>query len=236
MRVMSLGLQKLAGDRLRAILAALTTNRFTGIVGGFVITGIIQSSSATTVLVVSFANAGLLSMFQAVGLVMGANIGTTITGWLVSIFGFKVKITAFALPMIGIGFPLSFFSSQRMRNLSEVLVGFGLLFLGLGFLKAGVPTIDPSNPADLATIEFIRKFTDYGFGSTLLFVLIGTVLTVVVQSSSATMAITLVLADQGWIDFELAAAMVLGENIGTTITANLAAIGATRNAIRVARF
>lgn len=236
LRVMSNGLQKLAGDRLRAILAALTRNRFTGIIGGFSITAIIQSSSATTVLIVSFANAGLLSLMQAMGLVMGANIGTTITGWLVSIFGFKVSIAAFALPVIGIGFPLSFLAGRRLRQLSEVLVGFGLLFLGLSFLKAGVPTIDASNPADLAKLEFIQQLTGFGFGSILIFVGIGTALTVIIQSSSATMAITLILANQGWIDLELAAAMVLGENLGTTITANLAALGASRNAIRVARF
>jgi len=236
LKVMSNGLQKLAGEKLRAILAALTRNRFTGIFGGFVITGIIQSSSATTVLIVSFANAGLLTLIQSIGLVMGANIGTTITGWLVSIFGFKVKIDAFALPVIGLGFPLSFHSSQKLRHLSEVLVGFGLLFLGLAFLKAGVPAIDVHNPDDVAKLDFIRQFTKFGFGSTLIFVFIGTALTVVIQSSSATMAITLILADQGWIDFDLAAAMVLGENIGTTITANLAAIGAARNAVRVARF
>lgn len=231
LRVMSTGLQKLAGNRLRAVLNTMTFNRFTGVVSGFLITAAAQSSSATTVLIVSFANAGLLSLIQAIGLVMGANIGTTITGWLVSLLGFKIKITAFALPIIGIGFPLSLLKSNRARQLSEVMVGFGLLFLGLKFLKDGVPNLK-SNPEALA---WLQQFTDYGLGSILLFVLVGSVITVIVQSSSAAMTITLAMAAEGWVDFELSAAMILGENIGTTITATLAAIGANRNAKRVAR-
>lgn len=231
LRVMSLGLQKLAGNRLRAVLNTLTFNRVTGVVSGFIITAAVQSSSATTVLIVSFANAGLLSLIQAIGLVMGANIGTTITGWLVSLLGFKVKITAFALPIIGIGFPLSLLRSNRARQISEVMVGFGLLFLGLKFLKDGVPDLK-SNPEALAWLE---QFTGYGVGSVLLFIAVGTAITIIVQSSSAAMTITLAMAAEGWVDFELSAAMVMGENIGTTITATLAAIGANRNAKRVAR-
>lgn len=232
LRTMSNGLQKLAGQRLRAILGGLTRNRFAGIFSGFVITCAVQSSSATTVLVVSFANAGLLSLMQAMGLVMGANIGTTLTAWLVSLLGFKIKITSFALPIIGIGFPLSLLNSRRAKQLSEVLVGFGLLFLGLGFIKAGVPDLK-SNPDAFA---FAQSLTGFGFGSTLLFVVFGTALTVIVQSSSAASAITLTMVAKGWIDLDLAAAMVLGENIGTTITAQLASIGANRNARRVANF
>ncbi len=230
LRVMSNGLQKLAGNRLRAVLRTMTSNRLAGMVSGFLITATIQSSSATTVLVVSFANAGLLTLTQAIGLVMGANIGTTVTGWLVALLGFKVNIASFALPVIGLAFPLSFLRSARAKQLSEVFVGFGLLFLGLKFLKEGVPDLK-SNPEAL---EFLQSFADHGFASVLLFVAVGTIITVIVQSSSATMTITLTMAAKGWIDFDLAAAMVLGENVGTTITAQLAAIGANRNAHRVA--
>ena len=232
LRVMSGGLQKLAGAGLRSVLAGLTRNRFAGVCSGFLITCAVQSSSATTVLVVSFANAGLLSLTQTIGLVMGANIGTTLTAWIVSLLGFKLKIAAFALPIIGLGFPLSLLKSPRTRQMSEVMVGFGLLFLGLSFLKDAVPDFK-ANPA---AFEFAQSLTGFGFGSTLLFVLLGTVLTVFVQSSSASTAITLTMVAKGWIDLDLAAAMVLGENIGTTITAQLAAIGANRNARRVATF
>jgi phosphate:Na+ symporter len=232
LRIMSEGLQKLAGNRLRAILSGLTRNRFAGIFSGFTITAAVQSSSATTVLVVSFANAGLLTLAQAIGLVMGANIGTTITAWLVALLGFKVKISAFALPIIGFGFPLSLLNSNRARQLSEVMVGFGLLFLGLKFLKDGVPDLK-SNPEAL---EFLANLSGYGFGSVMIFILVGTVLTVVVQSSSASTAIALAMVAKGWVGFDAAAAMVLGFNIGTTITAQLAAIGATRAAKRVAHF
>jgi phosphate:Na+ symporter len=232
LRVMSGGLQKLAGAGLRSVLAGLTRNRFTGVFSGFLITCAVQSSSATTVLVVSFANAGLLTLTQALGLVMGANIGTTVTAWIVSLLGFKLKIAAFALPIIGFGFPLSLLKSPRTKHVSEVMIGFGLLFLGLSFLKDAVPDFQ-SNPA---AFEFAQNLTGYGFGSTLLFVVLGALLTVAVQSSSASTAITLTMVAKGWIDLPLAAAMILGENIGTTITAQLASIGANRNARRVATF
>lgn len=231
LRIMSTGLQQVAGDRLRAVLATVTRNRVSGIFAGFLVTSIIQSSSATTVMIVSFANAGLLNLVQAIGPVMGANIGTTVTGWLVSLLGFKVKIDAFALPVIGVGFPLSFLDSHRARQWSQVLVGFGLLFLGLKFLKDGVPDLH-THPDQLA---FLQHWSQFGFWSVLLFIAVGTILTIVVQSSSATMAITLTMAAAGWIDFQVAAAMVLGENIGTTITAALAAMAANRTAKRVAR-
>lgn len=232
LRIMSGGLQQLAGARLRAILSGLTRNRFAGIFSGFLITCAVQSSSATTVLVVSFANAGLLTLAQSMGLVMGANIGTTLTAWIVSLLGFKVKIAAFALPIIGIGFPLSFVESHRAKQLSQTMVGFGLLFLGLTFLKDGVPDLK-SNPEAFA---FAESLSHYGFGSTVIFVLFGVLLTVIVQSSSASTAITLTMVAKGWIDLDLAAAMILGENIGTTITAQIASIGANRNARRVANF
>lgn len=219
MTLMSEGLQKVAGSRLRSILSAMTANSFTRILTGTFITAIIQSSSATTVMIVSFVNAGLLSLTQAVGVIMGANIGTTVTSWLISLLGFTADISTLSIPLIGVGFALMMFKSQKRKNIGEMIIGFALLFLGLSFLKESVPDLG-SNPEALA---FIQKWTDWGFLSILMFVLLGTVLTIILQSSSATIALTLVMASQGWIPFEMAAAMVLGENIGTTITANIAA-------------
>ncbi|MEO9482317.1 MAG: Na/Pi cotransporter family protein [Ekhidna sp.] len=230
MKVMSEGIQKVAGAKMRTILSSMTSNRFKGVFTGFTITSLVQSSSATTVLVVSFVNAGLLSLTESIGVIMGANIGTTITAWLISIVGFKVKIATYALPIIAIGFPLMFFNRERLKFWGEVLVGFALLFMGLALLKDSVPDLK-ANPEIL---EFLSRYTDLGYLSILLFVLIGTGLTVVVQSSSAAMALTLVMANNGWIPFELAAAMVLGENIGTTITANLAALVGNVHAKRAA--
>lgn len=231
MKVMSEGLQKVAGSKMRQILRAMTSNRVMGVFTGFLITSLVQSSSATTVMVVSFVNAGLLSLVESVGVVMGANIGTTVTAWIISIIGFKIKIGAAALPLIAIGFPLIFSSRNKIKSWGEVIIGFALLFMGLDLLKGAVPDIK-SNPEILG---FLADYTDLGFVSTLLFVLIGTVLTVVIQSSSATMALTLVMANEGWISFDIAAAMVLGENIGTTITANVAALVANVHAKRTAR-
>lgn len=219
MTLMSEGLQKVAGSRLRSILSAMTANSFTRILTGTLITAIIQSSSATTVMIVSFVNAGLLSLTQAVGVIMGANIGTTVTSWLISLLGFTADISTLSIPLIGVGFALMMFKSQKRKNIGEMIIGFALLFLGLSFLKESVPDLG-SNPEALA---FIQKWTGWGFLSILIFVLVGTVMTIVLQSSSATIALTLVMASQGWIPFEMAAAMVLGENIGTTITANIAA-------------
>ncbi len=230
MKIMSESIQRVAGSKMREILSSMTSNRFKGVLTGFLITSIVQSSSATTVLVVSFVNAGLLSLIEAIGVIMGANIGTTVTAWLISIIGFKVKISVYALPIIAVGFPMIFFSSDKLKSWGEVLIGFALLFLGLEFLKDAVPDLS-ANPEILS---FLSNYTDLGFLSTLIFVIIGTLLTVIVQSSSASMALTLVMANNGWIPFELAAAMVLGENIGTTITANLAAIIANFHAKRAA--
>lgn len=230
MKVMSEGIQKVAGAKMRSILRSMTSNRFKGVFTGFTITSLIQSSSATTVLVVSFVNAGLLSLTESIGVIMGANIGTTITAWLISIVGFKVKIASYALPIIAFGFPLMFFNREKLKFWGEVLVGFALLFMGLALLKDSVPDLK-TNP-DL--LEFLSSYTELGYLSILLFVGIGTLLTVTVQSSSAAMALTLVMANNGWIPFELAAAMVLGENIGTTITANLAAIVGNVHAKRAA--
>ncbi len=232
MRVMSEGLQKSAGTRLKSILNFMTQNRVLAVLTGFIITAFVQSSSATTVMVVSFVNAGLLELAQAIGVIMGANIGTTVTTWIVSLIGFKFKITAIALPVIGLGLPLIFSKVQKRKDFGEVLVGFGLLFLGLMFLKQSVPDIR-SHPEALS---FIQHFTDLPFFlATIIFVLLGTILTIVVQSSSAAMAITVTMAAFGWINFQTAAAIVLGENIGTTVTAYLASIGTSVNARRAAR-
>lgn len=230
MKVMSEGIQKVAGAKMRGFLSSMTSNRFKGVFTGFTITSLVQSSSATTVLVVSFVNAGLLSLTESIGVIMGANIGTTITAWLISIVGFKVKIAAYALPIIAVGFPLMFFNRDKVKFWGEVLIGFALLFMGLSLLKDSVPDLE-SNPQIL---EFLSRYTELGFVSTLIFVGIGTLITVVVQSSSAAMALTLVMANNGWVPFELAAAMVLGENVGTTITANLAAIIGNVHAKRAA--
>lgn len=230
MKLMSEALQKVAGEKLRAILAAMTSNRVLGVFTGFFITAVIQSSSATTVMIVSFVNAGLLSLTQSVGVIMGANIGTTVTAWIISILGFKVKMSHIAIPLIGIAFPLIFSKNTKRKNIGELIIGFALLFIGLGYLKDAVPDIK-SNPEIL---HFLGSYTHLGYFSLFIFLLVGTILTVVIQSSSATMALTLVLAANGIINFEMAAAMVLGENIGTTITANLAALVANTSAKRAA--
>jgi phosphate:Na+ symporter len=231
MKVMSEGIQKVAGSKMRQILGAMTSNRYKGVFTGFLITALIQSSSATTVMVVSFVNAGLINLVESIGVIMGANIGTTVTAWIISLIGFKVKIASYALPIIAIGAPLLFASKSKNRAWGEVLIGFALLFMGLAALKSAVPDLK-SNPEIL---DFLQHYADMGYLSILLFVVIGTIITLVVQSSSAAMAITLVMANQGWISFDIAAAMVLGENIGTTITANLAAMIANVQAKRAAR-
>ncbi len=231
LEIMSEGLQKTAGQRLRKLLAMATNNRFAGTLSGFAVTSIIQSSSATTVMVVGFASAGLLTLSQSLGVIFGANIGTTVTAWIVSLLGFKVKIAAFALPLIGIGFFSRFIKRWRWpHRVGEVMVGFGLLFLGLELIKDGIPDLRNS-PEVLA---WIAKFSPDSLLPRLGLVLVGTVLTVIFQSSSAVMAVTIAAAAKGIIDFPSAAALVLGENIGTTITANLAAIGATNTAKQAA--
>ncbi len=231
MKLMSDGIQKTAGDRLQNILNFMTGNRFTAVFTGFLITALIQSSSAATVMVVSFVNASLLNLTQAAGVIMGANIGTTVTGWLVAILGFKVQIILIALLAVGAGVPFLFIAKLGRKSLGEILIGFGILFIGLSMLKDSVPDIR-SNPEVLL---FLSNYTGRGIGSYFLFVLAGTFLTVIVQSSSAAMAITLTMAFSGWIDFPTAAAIVLGENIGTTITAFIASFSANTNARRAAR-
>ncbi|MDR1201213.1 MAG: Na/Pi cotransporter family protein [Tannerellaceae bacterium] len=230
MKIMSEGLQKVSGDKLRSILSVMTTNRFTGVLTGLLITALIQSSSATTVMVVSFVNAGLLTLAQSISVIMGANVGTTVTAWIISLFGFTVDISTFALPLIGIGIPLIFSGKSKRKSWGEFIMGFALLFLGLDYLKNSVPDLQ-NNPEVLA---FLQNYTSMGYASLFIFLALGTILTIIVQSSSATVAITLIMCAKGWIPFEMAAAMILGENIGTTITANLAAISANISAKRAA--
>ncbi len=230
MNLMSAGLQKAAGSKMRGLLTAMTSNPFKGVLTGLGITTVIQSSSATTVMTVGFVNAGLLTLSQAVGVIMGANIGTTVTAWLVSLLGFKADISLFAVPLMAVGFILSLSKRDKRRHISELIIGFSLLFLGLSLMKESVPDLRET-PEVLA---FIQNWTSYGFGSVLIFLVFGTVLTLVLQSSSATMALTLIMVNMGWIPFEMGAAMVLGENIGTTITANIAAAVGNPNARRAA--
>ena len=230
MNLMSSGLQKAAGDKLRGFLSAMTSNPFKGVLTGLGITSIIQSSSATTVMVVSFVNAGLLTLTQAIGVIMGANIGTTVTAWMVAWLGFKADISILAIPLMLFGFLFSNSKKNKHQNIGELIVGFSLLFLGLSFMKESVPDLRETPQV----LEFVRNWSSYGFGSVLLFLAFGTILTLVLQSSSATMAITLIMLSMGWIPFHMACAMVLGENIGTTITANIAAAVGNTQAKRAA--
>ncbi len=230
MNLMSSGLQKAAGDKLRGFLSAMTSNPFKRVMTGLGITAIIQSSSATTVMVVSFVNAGLLTLVQAIGVIMGANIGTTVTAWLVSWLGFKADISILAVPLMLLGFLFSNSKKNQRKNIGELIVGFSLLFLGLSFMKESVPDLQQTPEV----LEFVKQWSSHGFGSVLIFLAFGTVLTLVLQSSSATMAITLIMLSMGWIPFPMACAMVLGENIGTTITANIAAAVGNHQAKRAA--
>lgn len=230
MKLMSEALQKVAGDKMRNILSAMTSNRVKGVITGLLITTIIQSSSATTVMVVSFVNAGLLNLVESIGVIMGANVGTTVTAWLISILGFKISMAEVSLPLIGLCLPLLFSNKRSRKSWGELIIGFGLLFIGLEFLKDSMPNLK-DNPE---IFTFLQDYADMGYSSYFLFMLIGTALTILIQSSSATMALTLVMCANGWINYEIAASMVLGENIGTTVTANLAAMIANTTAKRAA--
>lgn len=230
MKVMSEGLQKAAGDRLRNILGAMTRNRFTGTLTGFFITALIQSSSASTVMVVSFVNAGLMTLAQSMAVIMGANVGTTFTAWIIALFGFKVDISAFALPLIGFAIPLLFSKKSRTKSIGEFVIGFAFLFMGLDLISKYVPDLQ-SNPEMFA---FLQRYTSMGFGSVLIFTFVGIVLTMIIQSSAATFAITLIMCSKGWITFDLACALVLGSNIGTTITPILASMSGNVAAKRTA--
>ncbi len=230
MKVMSEGLQKAAGDRLRNILSAMTRNRFTGTITGFFITALIQSSSASTVMVVSFVNAGLMTLAQSMAVIMGANVGTTFTAWIIALFGFKVDISAFALPLLGLAVPMLFSKKSRTKSIGEFTIGFAFLFMGLDMIGKYVPDLQ-SNPEMFA---FLQRYASMGFGSVLIFCLVGMLVTMIIQSSAAMFAITLIMCSKGWITFDLACALVLGSNIGTTITPLLASMSGNVAAKRTA--
>lgn len=230
MRLMSESLQKMTGHRMRSVLAAMTSNRFKAAFTGFSVTSIIQSSSASSVMVVSLASAGLISLSESIGLIMGANIGTTLTAWIVWVFGFKVHLGLIVAPLIGLCFPLILSRKQQLRTWGEFVIGFGLIFIGLGYLQETIPPIRNDSPVLL----FIAQYSDLGIMSLFMYIIIGMLITVVIQSSSASMALTLVMVSKGWISFDNAAAMVLGENIGTTSTVLLASIVANKSGKRAA--
>ncbi|MEM1323939.1 MAG: Na/Pi cotransporter family protein [Bacteroidota bacterium] len=231
MKMMSDGIQRAAGSQLRNILRTMTKNRYLGVFTGFLTTALVQSSSATTVMTVSFVNAGLLTLVESAGVMMGANIGTTITAWIVSILGFKIKLSAYSIPLFALGVPLLFSSRSKLKYWGEFVIGFAILFLGLSELKNAVPELKDN----MQVLDFLKNFTEWGLLSRLFFVFVGTLVTIIVQSSSAAMTITLTMCAQGWLPFDVAAAMVLGENIGTTITAELASLVGNTNAKRSAR-
>lgn len=230
MKVMSEGLQKAAGDRLRNILSAMTRNRFTGLLTGCAITALIQSSSASTVMVVSFVNAGLMTLAQSMAVIFGANVGTTFTAWIIALFGFKVDISVVVLPLIGLAVVLLFTNKSRTKSIGEFLIGFAFLFMGLNMISDYVPDLQ-KNPEMFAVL---REYTSMGMGSVLIFAFVGMIVTAIIQSSAATFAIVLIMSSKGWIDFNLACAVILGSNIGTTITPLLASMGANVAAKRTA--
>lgn len=230
MKVMSEGLQKVAGDRLRNILGIMTKNRVMGVLTGIVITALIQSSSASTVMVVSFVNAGLMSLQQSMAVIFGANVGTTATTWIISAFSFEVSISDYSILLLAIGVPMLFMKKSVYKSLGEFLIGFCFLFMGLDLISKYVPNLQ-ENPQML---EFLTNYTSLGAGSILIFFAIGIILTMVAQSSAATFAITLIMCSQGWISFSLGCAIILGGNIGTTITPVLASLSGNLAAKRTA--
>lgn len=230
MKVMSEGLQKAAGDRLRNILSAMTRNRFTGLLTGCAITALIQSSSASTVMVVSFVNAGLMTLAQSMAVIFGANVGTTFTAWIIALFGFKVDISVVVLPLIGLAVVMLFMSKSKIKSMGEFLIGFALLFMGLNMISDYVPDLQ-SNPE---MFEALKGYADMGIVSVIIFMLVGMIVTAIIQSSAATFAIVLIMCSKGWIPFDLACAVVLGSNIGTCITPLLASMGANVAAKRTA--
>ena len=232
MKTMSEGLEKFAGDRLRSILAAMTKNRVMGVLTGILITALIQSSSATTVMVVSFVNAGLMTLVQSIGVIMGANIGTTVTAWIISAVGFKVNIAAFAIPMLAIGMPLIFSGKGNRKSIGEFIFGFSFLFMGLSFLQEAATAM---NIGDMVA-GMLAHVPQDSFFTILLFVIVGAIVTMIVQASAATMAITLMLFGMNipGFGFEQAAALAMGQNIGTTITAFMASLTANTQARRAA--
>ncbi len=230
MKVMSEGLQKVAGDRLRNILGFMTKNRVTGVLTGIIITALIQSSSASTVMVVSFVNAGLMSLAQSMAVIFGANVGTTITTWIISAFSFEIHISDYTIVLMALAVPMLFMKKSTYKSLGEFLIGFCFLFMGLDLISVYVPNLQ-DNPEMLA---FLKDYTGMGYGSVLIFFTIGIVLTMMVQSSAATFAVTLIMCSQGWISFPLGCAIILGGNIGTTITPVLASLSGNLAAKRTA--
>lgn len=230
MKVMSEGLQKVAGDRLRNILGAMTRNRIMGVITGILITALIQSSSASTVMVVSFVNAGLMSLAQAMAVIFGANVGTTVTTWIISAFSFEVSISDYSIVLLAIAVPMMFLKKSVYKSTGEFLIGFCFLFMGLDLISTYVPNLE-ENPEML---KFVTDYTSLGYASVLIFFAIGIILTMVVQSSAATFAITLIMCSQGWIPFEMGCAIILGGNIGTTITPILASLSGNLAAKRTA--
>lgn len=230
MKVMSEGLQKVAGDRLRNILGIMTKNRATGVITGILITALIQSSSASTVMVVSFVNAGLMSLAQSLAVIFGANVGTTVTTWIISAFSFEINISTYTIVLLAVAVPLMFMKKGSYKSLGEFIVGFCFLFMGLDLISAYVPNLE-ENPQMLA---FLQDYTALGIWSVLIFFAVGIILTMVVQSSAATFAITLIMCSQGWISFALGCAVILGGNIGTTITPILASLSGNLAARRTA--
>ncbi|MDE7081093.1 MAG: Na/Pi cotransporter family protein [Muribaculaceae bacterium] len=230
MKVMSEGLQKVAGDRLRNILGIMTKNRVTGVLTGVLITALIQSSSASTVMVVSFVNAGLMSLGQAMAVIFGANVGTTVTTWIISAFSFEINISDYSVLLLAIGVPMLFMKKSFYKSLGEFLIGFCFLFMGLDLISHYVPNLQ-ENPSML---QFLTHYTSMGYGSVLIFFFIGIIVTMVAQSSAATFAITLIMCSQGWITYELGCAIILGGNIGTTITPVLASLSGNLAAKRTA--
>lgn len=231
MKLMSDGIQRAAGSQMRNILRTMTKNRFLGVFTGFLITALLQSSSATTVMTVSFVNAGLLSLVESAGVMMGANIGTTITGWIISLLGFKFELAAYSIPLFAIAVPMYFSNKGKLKYWGEFLLGFAILFMGLSLLKKSVPDLKDNTEA----LSWLTNFANWGFLSRVVFVMVGALVTVIIQSSSAAMAVTLTMVAQGWLPLDIAAAMVLGENIGTTITAEVASLVGNTSAKRSAR-
>lgn len=229
MKLMSESLQKIMGERIRLILSSMASNKFKGLLTGIFITALIQSSSATTVMVVSFVNAGILRLFEAVSVIMGANIGTTITAWLIGFIGFKVNFIVYTLPIIGLSIPFLFSANRKIRNWGEMFLGFALLFIALNFLKSNIPIVN-----ETLVYQYIAKINSWHYGSLIIFLFVGIVFTILLRSSSAVIALTMVFAFNGWLNFENSAAMVLGENIGTTIAAITAAKVANITAKRAA--
>lgn len=232
MKTMSEALQKLTGGHLRHVLGAMTTNRFTGLLTGAFVTASVQSSTATTVMTVSFVNAGLLTLGQAISVIMGANIGTTVTAWIMSVFGFQIDMNNLIFPLFALAVPLIFSNKSQKKSFGEFIFGFSFMFLGLTTLRENAMHMDLEHNA--AIISFITSCKEWGFLSILLFLLIGGIITMCAQSSAAVMAITLILCSSGVLDLYLGIALVMGENIGTTVTSNIAALTANAQARRAA--